>query len=284
MDIIRIENLSYKYPIGKKEVLKNINLTIKEGQFYAVIGKNGSGKTTLCNAIRGFIPHFHKGDIKGEVFIKNKPVSKSSIGELSFDVGFVFQNPFTQISGIKNTVFEEIAFGLENLGIKKEEIIRRVDEIIDLLGIRYLSKKNPNALSGGQKQRVALASIIVMEPDILVIDEPTSQLDPNGTEDVFKIIKLMKEKGKTIVLVEHKIDMIAEYADRVILMDDGEIILDGTVEEVLTNPLVLEKQVELPQYAILGLEMRRANIPLERIPIKISEAKEFIKPYLYREV
>lgn len=284
MDIIRIENLSYKYPIGKKEVLKNINLTIKQGQFYAIIGKNGCGKTTLCNAIRGFIPHFHNGDISGEVFIKDKPVSKSTIGELSLDVGFVFQNPFTQISGIKNTVFEEIAFGLENLGVKKDEIIRRVDEIIDLLGIRYLSKKNPNALSGGQKQRVALASIIVMEPDILVIDEPTSQLDPNGTEDVFKIIKLMKEKGKTIVLVEHKIDMIAEYADRVILMDDGEIILDGTVEEVLTNPLVLEKQVELPQYAILGLEMRKSNIPLERIPINISEAKEFIRPYLYREV
>lgn len=284
MDAIRIENLYYKYPIGEKEVLKNINLTIGKGEFYAVIGKNGSGKTTLCNAIRGFIPHFHKGDIKGEVFIKDKAVSKSTIGELSLEVGFVFQNPFTQISGIKNTVFEEIAFGLENLGIEKSEIISRVNKIINLLGIESLAMKNPNALSGGQKQRVALASIIVMEPDILVIDEPTSQLDPNGTEEVFKIIKLMKEKGKTIVLVEHKIDMIAEYADRVILMDEGEILLDGTVEEVLTNPLVLEKQVGLPQYAVLGLEMRKENIPLKKIPIKIKEAEEVMRPYLYREV
>lgn len=284
MDAIKIENLYYKYPIGQNDVLKNINLTVKKGEFYAVIGKNGSGKTTLCNAIRGFIPHFHKGDIKGEVYINGKAVSESDIGKLSLEVGFVFQNPFTQISGIKNTVFEEIAFGLENLGIEKNEIIDRVNNIIDLLDIRYLAAKNPNELSGGQKQRVALASIVVMEPDILVIDEPTSQLDPLGTEEVFKIIKLMKEKGKTIVLVEHKIDMIAEYADKVVFMDNGEILLDGTVDEVLTNPIVLEKKVALPQYAILGIKMEKEGFSLKKIPINLKEAEEVMKPYLYREV
>ncbi|MEH7014851.1 ABC transporter ATP-binding protein, partial [Neobacillus niacini] len=135
--------------------------------------------------------------------IDGKDIREWDMGELAQKIGFVFQNPFTQISGVKDTVFNEIAFGLENLGVDVDVIIQKVQDVIELLGIDYLRDKNPQELSGGQKQRVALASIIVMEPEILVIDEPTSQLDPRGTEEVFKIIELMKLKGKTIILAEH---------------------------------------------------------------------------------
>lgn len=219
MACIELRDVSYRYPTSPKKNLKNINLTVESGEFIAVIGRNEAGKTTLCNVIRGFAPHFYNGTISGSVKVNGKDVLATEIGELSSDVGYVFQNPFNQNSGVKSTVYEEISYGLENLGISREEIFRRVDEVIDLLGIGHLAGKHPMKLSGGQCQRVALASVIVMEPEVLLIDEPTSQLDPKGTEDVFKIIKMLKDRGKTTILVEHKIDRIAEYADRAILMD-----------------------------------------------------------------
>ena len=201
---IEIKNFSYKYPLEDKNVLENLNLKIEKGEFWAVIGKNGSGKTTLCNALRRFVPDFYKGEVTGEIVVDGKNLKDFSPKELVTKIGFVFQNPFTQISGVKDTVFEEIAYGLENLAVEKEKIIKRVNETLKLLEIEHLKDKNPQEMSGGQKQRVALASIIVMDPEILVIDEPTSQLDPKGTQDIFKIINIMAKKGKTIILVEHK--------------------------------------------------------------------------------
>ena len=192
MCYFKLENISYKYPLEDKEVLKNINLDIKKGEFWAVIGKNGSGKTTFCNLLRGFVPDFYKGELSGEITLENKKLSEYSQKEIVQKIGFVFQNPFTQISGVKETVFEEIAFGLENLGFEVSYIKDKVNEILQLLGIEKLKDKNPYELSGGQGQKVALASIIAMEPEILVIDEPTSQLDPQGTEEIF--IQLTGEK------------------------------------------------------------------------------------------
>src|SRR5699024_4372375 len=232
MSIISIRNLSYKYPIGKEDSLHNINVNLEEVKLYALIGENGGGKTTLCNVLRGFIPHFHKGDLRGEILIKGKDVSEWDLGDLGKEIGFVFQNPFTQISGIKDTVFEEVAFGLENLGVDEDIIRKNVEEVLELLGITYLKDKDPSELSGGQKQRIAFASIIVMDPEIIIIDEPTSQLDTQGTEKVFKIIQIMKKRGKTIVLVEHKIELIAEYADYIIHLKDGEIVSQGVKREI----------------------------------------------------
>ena len=264
---IEVKNLSYKYPIGKTDVLKNLNFTIEKGEFCSIIGCNGSGKTTLCSALRGFVPNFYKGDMRGEILVNGQDMSDFSMGELAVKIGYVFQNPFIQISGIKSTVFEEVAYGLENLGIDPEEIKARVEKMLDFLQINYLRDKDPFALSGGQKQRVALASILVMEPEILVIDEPTSQLDPIGTEEVFQIIKLMKEMGKTIILVEHKIELVAEYSDHVILLDDGEIVMDGPVQEVLSNPKVLDHKTAIPQYASLCIELKKRGYPVEDIAI-----------------
>ncbi|SHF39170.1 energy-coupling factor transport system ATP-binding protein [Seinonella peptonophila] len=281
--LIEIQQVTYQYPTGEKPVLQDVSFQIKKGEFCAIIGPNGSGKTTLCNAIRGFIPHFYKGELHGDVRINGKSIKDQTVGELSLQVGFVFQNPFSQISGVSETVFEEIRFGLENLGIDTVVAEKRVDEVMKLTKITHLQDRNPFELSGGQLQRVALASIIVMEPDILVIDEPTSQLDPEGTEEVFEIIRLMKEKQKTIILVEHKMELIAEYADHIILIDDGKVILNGNNEEILTNEKVLEHNTLLPQYAMLGLELRKHGVNLDRIPVTEKQAKEELTKWFAQE-
>ena len=278
MDYLKLENVNYKYPLEEKNTLKNINIEIKKGEFWAVIGKNGSGKTTLCNILRRFVPDFYKGELTGKITLEGKELKDYSQKEIVQKIGFVFQNPFTQISGVKNTVFEEIAYGLENLGIERETIISEVEKILKLLEIEKLRDKNPYNLSGGQKQRVALASIIAMDPDILVIDEPTSQLDPKGTEDIFKIINLMANEGKTIILVEHKLELIAEYAENILVLDEGEIILSGKANEVLNNKILLEKEIGMTQYSILAYELEKAGkVEFEEIPITKEKIVELLK-------
>ena len=278
MGYFKIENVNYKYPLEDKQALKNINIEIKKGEFWAVIGKNGSGKTTFCNMLRRFVPDFYKGELTGKITLEDKELKDYSQKELVQKIGFVFQNPFTQISGVKDTVFEEIAYGLENLGLEKEEIISKVEKILKLLEIEKLRERNPYDLSGGQKQRVALASIIAMNPDILVIDEPTSQLDPKGTEDIFKIINLMANEGKTIILVEHKLELIAEYAQNILVLDEGKIILSGKAEEVLNNKILLEKEIGMTQYSILAYELEKSGkVELEEIPITKEKTVELLK-------
>ena len=278
MGYFKIENVNYKYPLEDKQALKNINIEIKKGEFWAVIGKNGSGKTTLCSILRRFVPDFYKGELTGKITLEGKELKEYSQKEIVQKIGFVFQNPFTQISGVKDTVFEEIAYGLENLGLEREVIISEVEKILKLLEIEKLRDRNPYDLSGGQKQRVALASIIAMDPDILVIDEPTSQLDPKGTEDIFKIINLMANEGKTIILVEHKLELIAEYAQNILVLDEGEVILSGKAEEVLNNKILLEKEIGMTQYSILAYELEKSGkVELEEIPITKEKTVELLK-------
>lgn len=275
---IEIKNFSYKYPLEDKNVLENLNLKIETGEFWAIVGKNGSGKTTFCNALRRFVPDFYKGEVTGKIVIDGKNLKDFNPKELVTKVGFVFQNPFTQISGVKDTVFEEIAYGLENLAVEKEKIIKRVNETLKLLEIEHLKDKNPQEMSGGQKQRVALASIIVMDPEILVIDEPTSQLDPKGTQDIFKIINIMAKKGKTIILVEHKLELIAEYAEKIVVLDEGKIILSGDKKEILNNRLLEEKGIGMPQYSKLFYELIKVGkAKFEEIPITKGKTVELLK-------
>ena len=275
MCYFKLEDVSYKYPLEDREILKNINLDIKKGEFWAVIGKNGSGKTTLCNVLRRFIPDFYKGELKGKITLEGKELKDYSAKEIVQKVGFVFQNPFTQISGVKETVFEEIAFGLENLALDAEYIRKRVEETLKLLRIEELRDKNPYELSGGQGQKVALASIIAMDPEIMVIDEPTSQLDPKGTEEIFEIIDILKKEGKTIILVEHKLELIAEYAEKVMVLDEGEMILSGNTEDVLKNKILIEKEIGIPQYTALAYRlMDEGKVQFEEIPITKEKAVE----------
>lgn len=273
--MIELKNVSFKYELQEEKTIKNLDLYVKQGEFVGIIGKNGSGKTTLCNIIRGIIPDFVQGTITGSISIDNKNINDIERGEMAELVGFVFQNPFSQISGIKKTVFEEIAYGLENLGVPREEIRQRVTDVIKLLKIEDLQDKNPNELSGGQSQRVAIASIIVMNPKVLIFDEPTSQLDPLGTEEIFDILKLLKSQNKTIILVEHKIDLIAEYADRVVVMDDGQIIFNGETHEILSDKKIEDHNVSMPIVSKLAYKLNEEKPGFfKNIPITLDECKK----------
>jgi energy-coupling factor transport system ATP-binding protein len=192
--VIELRNVTYTYPLADSSAIRDMSFAMEAGGFYGIIGENGGGKTSLCALISGFIPAYYQGELKGDVLINDRPTVEYGPGELSLRIGCVFQNPFNQISGVKETVFEEVAFGLENFGVAPDEIESRVTSVMEMTNITDMAAKNPFDLSGGQQQRMALASIIVLNPDILVIDEPTSQLDPEGAESVFKIISMMKEE------------------------------------------------------------------------------------------
>lgn len=281
-NVIQFDHVTYQYPLTKEAAIKDISFGLEKGKFYGVLGANGSGKTTLCALIRGFAPGFYKGTLEGQVLVNGKSVSEYKQGELSLQIGYVFQNPFNQISGVKDTVFEEVAYGLENFGVPVEQIEKRVVAIMEKTDILHLAEKNPFDLSGGQQQRVALASIMVLEPDILVIDEPTSQLDPEGTESVFKIIEEMKKEKKTIVLVEHKVDLMAEYADEVLILKEGHLIKKGRPEVVLTDNTLPEQGIQLPQMALLGNELKKRNVHLDHIPITQEQAETVLRK-LFRD-
>lgn len=274
-NIIECRNVTYSYPLAETPAIRELNVRIERGKFYGVIGENGSGKTTLCALLRGFAPGFYKGELEGEILVEGKRTTDYG-GELSAKIGYVFQNPFTQISGVKDTVFEEVAYGLENFGVPVDEIEKRVVDVMRLTDIEALALKDPFDLSGGQMQRVALASVIVLDPDILIIDEPTSQLDPEGTESVFAIIRALKERRKTIILVEHKIDLIAEYADEVLVMREGCVIAAGEKEEILSDMSLLEQGAALPQVAILGSRLKERGFPIARIPVTEKQAEQLI--------
>src|SRR5215813_7631463 len=254
MAIINLQNVTYQYPLTDVPVLKNINLQVNEGEFVAIIGPNGAGKSTLCYTIAGFIPHFFKGELTGTVEVAGQDSSKSNLHEWVLNVGLAFQNPFNQISGAKYTVYEEVAFGLENIGIPRDEMKQRVEDALKLTGISELADRSPYSLSGGQQQRVALTSILVMQPKVLVLDEPTSQMDPIGTREVFGVIRTMAEKGMTVVLVEHKVEWIAQFADRVIALYEGHILLKGRPQEVLTSDLLIDKGFGISRYTSTARE------------------------------
>jgi len=275
MSIVNLQNVTYKYPLTDSPALQNINLQVNGGEFLAVIGPNGAGKSSLCYTLAGFIPHFFKGELTGTVEVAGMESSKSNLHEWVLNVGLAFQNPFNQISGAKYTVFEEIAFGLENIGVPREEMKQRVEDAMKLTGISDLADRSPYSLSGGQQQRVALTSILVMQPKVLVLDEPTSQMDPIGTREVFGVIRTMAEKGMTVVLVEHKLEWIANFADRVIALHEGQILLDGKPRDVLTSDALTDKGFGISRYTSVARKARDMGLwKLDKLPVTLEEAVE----------
>ena len=245
---IKIENLKYRYPDTKELALDGITCDIKPGEFIGVIGRNGSGKSTFCQSLIGLVPNFYRGAYGGKVFIDDIEVRNVEVDELCQKVGMVFQNPFNQVTGSKLTVYEEIAFGLENFGIPRDEMKKRIDDALELLDIAKYRDRAPFDLSGGQMQRMAIASIIAMNPEIIVLDEPTSQLDPQGSEEVFKAVAKLSEKGITVIMVEHKIEKIAAYSDRIMLLDGGKLVAFDTPQEIFAREDLAEHGVVAPVY------------------------------------
>ena len=275
MAFVTLQNVTYQYPLTQSPALQEIDLQINEGEFLAVVGPNGAGKSTLCYALAGFVPHFFKGDLTGDITVDGKKSSEATLDEWVMNVGLAFQNPFNQISGAKFTVFEELAFGLENIGVPRDEMKVRVEEAMALTGIRELADRSPYSLSGGQQQRVALTSILVMKPKLLVLDEPTSQMDPIGTREVFSVVRKMAEEGMTVVMVEHKVEWIANFADRVVALKDGRMLLEGKPNKVLTSDLLAENGFGISRYTSTAREAKKRGLwKMENLPVTLDEAVE----------
>lgn len=255
MVAVRINHLKYRYPYAKTLALNNISCEIAAGEFIGVIGANGAGKSTLAQALLGLVPNLYHGAYGGSVEVDGCNVKTTSIDTLCRKVGLVFQNPFNQITGAKLTVYEEIAFGLENLGIPQKEMNRRVENIMELLRIDDIRNASPYDLSGGQMQRMVIAGTLVMQPDIIVLDEPTSQLDPQGAKEVFSAAEALKQQGKTIIMVEHKMEKIAQYSDRVMLLSGGSLIDFDTPQRIFSREDLETYGVHPPVYTQVCKEL-----------------------------
>ncbi|MCG7344295.1 energy-coupling factor transporter ATPase [Sporosarcina sp. ACRSL] len=271
MSVLRLENLKYKYPASSRFALNDISFTVEKGEFVGIVGMNTAGKTTLCYALSGLVPHFFKGAYGGDVYIGDMDVLTHEISEITANVGLVFENPFSQMTGAKFTVYDEIAFGLENQGIPRDVMHERIRESMRLLDIEELQEKNPFSLSGGQMQRVAIASVIAMKPDVLILDEPTSQLDPEGTEEVFHVIEKLAQEGMTIIMAEQKMEKLAEYADRILLMHNGKLIEDGTPEEIFSRDDLNDFGVEPPVYAKIARTLGMRDDATGLYPISLTQ-------------
>ncbi|NOQ33824.1 MAG: ATP-binding cassette domain-containing protein [Methanosarcinales archaeon] len=232
--MIDIQNLSYTYPNMSEPTLSGIDLHIDDGEFVLLLGASGSGKSTLIQCLNGLVPKVTGGNLEGEIIINGKDVRNYKVHQLASDVGIIFQNPDTQLFSL--TVGKDVAFGPENLGMPKEEILGRIDRAMRIVGMEDMRDRFVFTLSGGEKQRVAIAGTLAMEPHVMVLDEPTSDLDPVGTCEVLSLVKrLNQEKDMTIILIEHKIDEVVHLADRVVVMDRGKIIMDDTPDEVFND-------------------------------------------------
>jgi len=233
-EVIKFINFSFSYSGSSTLILKNVNLSIEEGDFVLLVGPSGCGKSTLLRCINGLIPHLYNGTYKGEVIVDGEPVKYKSVSELATKVGFVFQNPENQI--FMFSVEKDIVFGLENIGLDRDEIDDRLKWVLKVLNIEHLRHRPPYELSDGQKQRVAIAGVLAMKPKILILDEPTSLLDPRTALEFIRLLKELNKKfGLTIIVVEHRIDLLMDAANKMVVLDKGEIIFDGPLKEVIKN-------------------------------------------------
>ena len=272
--MIETKNLSFIYreedmesgEIKEEKVLKDINIEIKKGSFTAVLGHNGSGKSTLAKHFNAIL--LPSG---GKVYVKGMDTAdENNKFNIRQSAGMVFQNPDNQM--VAALVEDEVAFAPENLGVEPKEIRRRVDECLEIVNMTKYAQSSPSKLSGGQKQRVAIASVLAMNPEILILDEPTAMLDPKGRSEVIKTIKMLnEEKDITVVLITHYMDEAAQ-ADRTVVIDDGEIVLDGTPKEVFKNVEKLKSLgLDVPQVTELAYELRKMGIEISDDVLTVDE-------------
>ena len=244
-ELIRFNNFSFRYNSREDRILEDINLSIKSNEITVLAGPTGCGKSTLLRAIVGLIPNMYEGEYAGDVIVDGIKIRDAEIKEIAKRVGFVFQNPENQI--FMFSVERDIAFGLENLGLEQEIIKKRISKIMKTLNITHLAKKAPHELSDGQKQRTALAGVLAMEPKILILDEPTSLLDPKTAMEFMELInKLCREEGMSIIIVEHRLDLVLKYADKLIVLSKGKVISDDTPENVFDYKKDIIPELSVP--------------------------------------
>lgn len=278
--MIEIRSLWYNYTNAPSPALQGFDLEVKEGEFILLTGPSGCGKTTFCRCLNGLIPHFYSGELKGDIEVAGLSTRKHPTSELSRHVGLIFQNPDNQIFAL--TVEKDVAFGLENLGVSKERMMEEVDWALDVTGISGLRNRATHELSGGQKQRLAIASILAMRPKVVVLDEPTSFLDPVGAEKIFDVLDtLNKEYRITVILIEHRVDLAVRYVDRVIVFADGKIINDGPPERVFEDESTRLSGVSIPRLIELSRHLSRRGVVMEVQPLTadrfVSEMESLLR-------
>jgi len=282
--MIEIRNLGFRYAGGNRNALLGINLKIADGEFAGIIGSSGAGKSTLTFAINGVIPHSYPGDYYGEISVNGLDTIETSMDVLSRQVGSVFQDIDGQM--VAQVVEDEILFGLENFGIPRDEIEGRLLGALKDTGIGDLRYREMSSLSGGQKQKTAIASIIALRPGIILLDEPTGELDPQASRKIFECLRELNEKyGITVVVVEQKVMLLCEFVKRLLVMEEGRLILDGTVKEVLQRPEILEAAgVNIPRVTSLGDRLRAKKLYSGELPRDIPEAESMIRGLIHAEV
>lgn len=274
MSLIRLDDVTFQYGTQPDDeyAVSDINLEIEAGQFVGITGQSEAGKATLCRLISGQIPQFYHGDLSGAVTVEGTSTAETTIGELSKKIGFVFENPYDQLTGATSTVLEEVAFGLETHGLTRDEVRERARESLRAIGVEDLADRNPMQLSGGQCQRVAIASVIAMQPDVIVLQQPTAQLDPEGTEEVFDVVGEMNDEGYTVVVVSQELERLVSPLDRLIIMDEGNIRFDGPPAEVLVDAIEEGVPVPVPKPVEIGHRLRDAGLVAPDEPVPVTES------------
>lgn len=283
MEIVKVEGLTFTYNGSDTPAISDIDLSIEEGEFILLLGPSGCGKSTLCRCLNGLIPHFYAGKMDGRVVVAGMDVSKTPTYVLSQYVGMVFQNPENQLFSL--TVENDVAFALENLGIPRNEIKRRVDFALKAVGIEDLRRRSPFELSGGQQQKVAIASILALMPKLMVLDEPTSSLDPVSAKSIIEtILKIRKELGTSIIAAEHRVELLADKVDRVIVMQRGRIIKDGRPREIFVSEEMKPYGIPIPKVVSMAKGVNRHFQVFNEMPLSSEEFEQGIRRFLRDKV
>lgn len=270
--IIRFDNVTFAYAAAEDQALKEVSLEIQAGEYVAVLGLNGAGKTTLGLCVNGVIPTMLGGEMTGTITVDGLEVRDYPVREMAKIVGMVFDNPEFQMSQL--SAEEEVALGLENAGVSYDDMKRIIPETLELVGLEGFEARSPLGLSGGQQQRLAIAAVLAMSPKILIMDEPTSNLDPIGKQEVFDMAaQLNRERGMTVIVIEHEVEVMARYADRVIVMSEGRIVMNGTPQEIFSQVDVLAAlKLRVPEASAVASILHKRGMWNGPIPITTETA------------
>lgn len=270
---VELNHFNFYFPGSDSPFLQDINLSIEPGEFVAIIGSSSSGKSTLGLCLTGIYPHVLDGRTEGSISVSGIDVSNADTTEITTKIGIVFQDPDSQFCNL--FVDEEVAFGPENLCISREEIKTRSEKYLKFVNLEGFNERRTSELSGGQKQRVAIAAVLAMEPDVLVLDQPTANVDPSGKEDIFETLyKLNQETGKTLILIEHQIDKLIRYVDKLVVMDNGRILFQGPPRDILMahgKQLEAQHGLWIPEVSRAGIIFNQHGVQTTPFPITIDE-------------
>jgi len=278
MDAIAIlDKVSYMCPRSDRLVLADVSLTIRQGEFLGLIGPTGAGKTTLCLTLNGIVPQFYGGRFFGRITVAGLDSLESPVSTLAQHVGIVLDDPEVQLTA--TSVENEIAFALENLNVPRDEIIARIGEVLEAVRLEGLEKRHPHELSGGQKQRLAIAAALALRPELLVLDEPTSQLDPVGTQEIFATVReLNRELGISVLMASHAAEELAEHADRLALISGSVLLQSGTPDALYGDVDLLQKHdLRPPQVATTFRQLEHAGLNVPRIPVRLDQAIQAVQ-------